>query len=132
MEYDSRLLDTVLCWHFTVSVVVIQQFVESVTCLILGHIYRQRFGCVPFVKGMIQLSFEVNHKAGCNFISVKYKGAICAIPLRFCFTLSILESCGFYVIQYLFCLKRFLLFFQGDMHSITGQPCCSTCFVSDR
>jgi hypothetical protein len=64
----------------------------------LGHIRRQWFGCVPFVKGMIQLSFEVNLKAGCNFISGKYKeGAICTIPLRFCFTLSVLESCGVFV-----------------------------------
>jgi len=41
VEYDINLLDTLLCWHFTVSVVVIQQFVESVTCLILCHIHHK-------------------------------------------------------------------------------------------
>jgi len=41
VEYDISLLGTLLCWHFTVSVVVIQQFVESVTCLILCHIHRK-------------------------------------------------------------------------------------------
>ena len=69
VEYDISLLDTLLCWHFTVSVVVIQQFVESVTCLILCHIHRKQFGWVPFVKGVITAFFEVNQKAECNFIS---------------------------------------------------------------
>ena len=46
----TSLLDTFLSWHVTKSVTVIQQFVESVTCYILGHIHRQWFECVPFVK----------------------------------------------------------------------------------
>ena len=44
------------------SVVVIQQFVESVTYMILGHIHRQWFECVPFVKGMIQLSLRLTRR----------------------------------------------------------------------
>jgi hypothetical protein len=73
VRYDSSLLDTFLSWHVTKSVTVIQQFVESVTCYILGHIYRQWFECVPFVKWMMWLSFESNQKAGCNFIFGKYE-----------------------------------------------------------
>jgi len=41
VEYDIILLDKLIWWHFTVPVVVIQQFVESVTCLILCHIHRK-------------------------------------------------------------------------------------------
>ena len=45
VEYDVSFLDTLFCWHFTVSVVVIQQFVESVTCLI----------CVTFIVSSLDV-----------------------------------------------------------------------------
>jgi hypothetical protein len=89
------------------SVVVIQQFVESVTCLILCYIRRKKFGCVPFVKRMIQLSLRLTSRQDVILYLIC---AICAAPWRSCFNLRVLESCGICVIWYLFCFISFLLF----------------------
>jgi hypothetical protein len=77
VEYDIILLDTLLCWHFIVSVVVIQHFMESVTCLILCHIYLKKFGCGPFVKRMIQLSLRLTIRQD---VILSLICAICAVP----------------------------------------------------